>query len=69
MAPFGHLLTAMITPFTSSGEVDYEQTWRLARFLVEKLAELGVADLIWLRTRHGEGRPPSPDADRRRRRR
>ena len=35
MAPFGHLLTAMITPFTSSGEVDYEQTWRLARFLVE----------------------------------
>jgi len=35
MAPFGHLLTAMITPFTSSGEVDYEQTWRLARFLVD----------------------------------
>ena len=34
MAPFGHLLTAMITPFTTSGEVDYEQTWRLARFLV-----------------------------------
>lgn len=32
-----------------------------ARFLVEKLAELGVAELIWLRTRHGEGRPPSPD--------
>lgn len=35
MAPFGHLLTAMITPFTSSGDVDYEQTWRLARFLVD----------------------------------
>jgi 4-hydroxy-tetrahydrodipicolinate synthase len=35
MAPFGHLLTAMVTPFTSSGEVDYEQTWRLARFLVD----------------------------------
>ena len=35
MAPFGHLLTAMITPFTSTGEVDYEQTWRLARFLVD----------------------------------
>lgn len=32
-----------------------------ARFLVEKLAELGVGELIWLRTRHGEGRPPSPD--------
>ena len=35
MAPFGHLLTAMITPFTSNGEVDYEQTWRLARFLID----------------------------------
>ena len=35
MAPFGHLLTAMITPFTSTGEVDYEQTWRLAQFLVD----------------------------------
>ncbi|MBT8164319.1 MAG: RsmE family RNA methyltransferase [Acidimicrobiia bacterium] len=31
-----------------------------ARFLVEKLAELGVDRLIWLRTRHGEGRPPRP---------
>ena len=35
MAPFGHLLTAMITPFKSSGEVDYEKTWRLARYLVD----------------------------------
>jgi 4-hydroxy-tetrahydrodipicolinate synthase len=35
MAPFGHLLTAMITPFTSTGEVDYEKAWRLARFLVD----------------------------------
>lgn len=32
-----------------------------ARFLVEKLAELGVDRLIWLRTRHGEGRPPRPE--------
>jgi len=31
-----------------------------ARFLVEKLAELGVDRLIWLRTRLGEGRPPKP---------
>jgi 16S rRNA (uracil1498-N3)-methyltransferase len=31
-----------------------------ARFLVEKLAELGVDRLIWLRTRHSEGRPPKP---------
>jgi 4-hydroxy-tetrahydrodipicolinate synthase len=39
MAPFGHLLTAMITPFTSTGEVDYERTWRLARFLVDNGSE------------------------------
>jgi 16S rRNA (uracil1498-N3)-methyltransferase len=26
------------------------------RFLVEKLAELGVARLVWLNTRHGKGR-------------
>lgn len=38
-APFGHLLTAMITPFTASGDVDYEQTWRLARFLIESGSE------------------------------
>ena len=29
-----------------------------ARFLVEKLAELGVAELRFLATRHGQGRPP-----------
>lgn len=29
-----------------------------ARFLVEKLAELGVAGIAWVVTRHGEGRPP-----------
>jgi RsmE family RNA methyltransferase len=28
------------------------------RFLVEKLAELGVARLAWVSTRYGEGRPP-----------
>ena len=32
-----------------------------ARFLVEKLGELGVTELRWIRTRHGEGRPPSAD--------
>lgn len=32
-----------------------------ARFLVEKLAELGVARIRWLATIHGEGRPPRPD--------
>ena len=35
MAPFGHLLTAMITPFTPGGEVDYEKAWKLARFLID----------------------------------
>lgn len=29
------------------------------RFLVEKLTELGVARLLWVRTRHTEGRPPA----------
>lgn len=29
-----------------------------ARFVVEKLAELGVDELLWLETRHGEGRTP-----------
>ncbi len=31
------------------------------RMIVEKLAELGVDRLVWLRSRHGEGRPPRPD--------
>ncbi len=31
------------------------------RFLVEKLAELGVDRLIWLNTTWGEGRPPGSD--------
>lgn len=34
------------------------------RVLVEKLAELGVARIRWLRTAHGEGRPPRPDRSR-----
>jgi 16S rRNA (uracil1498-N3)-methyltransferase len=28
------------------------------RFLIEKAAELGVDEVRWLETRHGEGRPP-----------
>lgn len=35
MAPFGEVLTAMITPFTGSGAVDYDKVWRLARYLVD----------------------------------
>jgi 16S rRNA (uracil1498-N3)-methyltransferase len=30
-----------------------------ARFLVEKLAELGVARLLWVKTRFTEGKPPA----------
>lgn len=29
------------------------------RFVVEKLAEMGVERLVWLRTNHTEGKPPS----------
>jgi 16S rRNA (uracil1498-N3)-methyltransferase len=29
-----------------------------ARFMVEKLSEMGVAELLFLDTRHGQGRPP-----------
>ena len=35
-APFGRLATAMITPFTSSGAVDHEAAWRLARHLSDQ---------------------------------
>lgn len=31
------------------------------RFLVEKVAEIGVSRLRWLRTVHGQGRPPRSD--------
>jgi 16S rRNA (uracil1498-N3)-methyltransferase len=31
-----------------------------ARFIVEKLTELGVSRLVWLDTKRGEGRPPRP---------
>jgi 16S rRNA U1498 N3-methylase RsmE len=32
-----------------------------ARFLVEKLSEMGVAELRFLRSKHGQGRPPRLD--------
>jgi 16S rRNA (uracil1498-N3)-methyltransferase len=32
-----------------------------ARFMVEKLSEMGVAELRFLETEHGHGRPPRPD--------
>jgi 4-hydroxy-tetrahydrodipicolinate synthase len=33
--PFGRLITAMVTPFDKSGEVDYKQAGRLARALLD----------------------------------
>jgi 4-hydroxy-tetrahydrodipicolinate synthase len=33
---FGRVITAMVTPFHQDGSVNYEQTSRLARFLVER---------------------------------
>ncbi len=35
MVEIGRLLTAMITPFDESGEVDYSQARKLARGLIE----------------------------------
>ncbi len=35
MHPFGRVLTAMVTPFTSTGAVDHEAAYRLARHLVD----------------------------------
>jgi 4-hydroxy-tetrahydrodipicolinate synthase len=34
-APFGHVLTAMITPFDASGGIDHGKVWDLARYLTE----------------------------------
>lgn len=31
---FGRVLTAMLTPMTEDGELDYERVWRLAEYLV-----------------------------------
>ncbi|HVR79922.1 MAG TPA: 16S rRNA (uracil(1498)-N(3))-methyltransferase [Acidimicrobiia bacterium] len=32
-----------------------------ARFMIEKLSEMGVAEVRFLETRHGQGRPPRAD--------
>jgi len=34
-APFGHVLTAMITPFDDDGAVDHGRVWELAKHLVD----------------------------------
>jgi 4-hydroxy-tetrahydrodipicolinate synthase len=41
-APFGRLLTAMITPMTSDGAVDYDGAARLAAYLVDDMRNEGL---------------------------
>ena len=41
-APFGRLLTAMITPMTSDGAVDYDGAAALARYLVDDMRNEGL---------------------------
>ena len=45
-APFGRLLTAMVTPFTHDGDVDLEQTKALARALIASGTEGIVATIV-----------------------
>jgi len=40
--PFGHLLTAMVTPFTADGALDVERAVELAAYLVDELAHDGL---------------------------
>ncbi|MCA2189314.1 4-hydroxy-tetrahydrodipicolinate synthase [Nonomuraea cavernae] len=41
-APFGRMLTAMVTPFTADGAVDYEAVRRLAVYLVDEQRNDGL---------------------------
>jgi 4-hydroxy-tetrahydrodipicolinate synthase len=41
-APFGRTLTAMITPMTSDGSVDYDGATRLATYLVDEMRNEGL---------------------------
>lgn len=40
--PFGRLLTAMVTPFTDEGKVDYDGAAALATYLVDELGNDGL---------------------------
>jgi 4-hydroxy-tetrahydrodipicolinate synthase len=42
-APFGRMMTAMITPMTSDGAVDYDGAARLAAYLVDDMRNEGLA--------------------------
>jgi len=41
-APFGRLMTAMITPMTSGGAVDYDGAAKLAAYLVDDMRNEGI---------------------------
>src|SRR6266496_6574172 len=41
-APFGRMLTAMITPMTADGAVDYDGAARLADYLVTEMRNDGL---------------------------
>jgi 4-hydroxy-tetrahydrodipicolinate synthase len=41
-APFGRLMTAMITPMTSDGDIDYDGAARLAAYLVDDMRSEGL---------------------------
>src|SRR6516164_11606142 len=41
-APFGRMLTAMVTPMTTSGAVDYDGAARLAEYLVTDMRNDGL---------------------------
>lgn len=51
-AKFGRVITAMITPFTADGEVDYEGAVTLAKHLVEHAPKE-----FWIGGTTGEGLP------------
>src|ERR1700745_3674041 len=41
-APFGRTMTAMITPMTSDGTIDYDGAARLAAYLVDDMRNEGL---------------------------
>src|ERR1700748_4007242 len=41
-APFGRLMTAMITPMTRDGAIDYDGAARLAAYLVDDMRNEGL---------------------------
>src|ERR1700722_1286969 len=60
-APFGHMVTAMITPMTPDGAVDYDGAARLAEYLVTDMRN----DALVLNGTPGEA-PTTTDAEKER---